>query len=94
MSSTTVGVRELKNRASALLRRTQKGETITVTDRGRPVALLVALRDDELAAAPARLRALAIAGRVAWSGGKPRGLERAPRVRGKSVASAVTEDRR
>lgn len=36
----TVGVRELRQRASELLRRVAEGETIEVTDRGRPVALL------------------------------------------------------
>ncbi len=35
-----VGVRELRQRASELLRRVEQGETIEVTDRGRPVALL------------------------------------------------------
>jgi prevent-host-death family protein len=37
---TTVGVRELRQRASELLRRVEQGETIEVTDRGRPVAVL------------------------------------------------------
>jgi prevent-host-death family protein len=37
---TRVGVRELRQRASELLRRVEAGETIEVTDRGRPVALL------------------------------------------------------
>lgn len=37
---TSVGVRELRQRASELLRRVEHGETIAVTDRGRPVALL------------------------------------------------------
>ena len=36
----TVGVRELRQRASELLRRVEEGETIEITDRGRPVALL------------------------------------------------------
>lgn len=36
----SVGVRELRQRASELLRRVALGETIEVTDRGRPVALL------------------------------------------------------
>ena len=35
-----VGVRELRQRASELLRRVEEGETIEITDRGRPVALL------------------------------------------------------
>lgn len=36
----TVGVRELRQRASELLRLVENGETIEITDRGRPVALL------------------------------------------------------
>jgi antitoxin (DNA-binding transcriptional repressor) of toxin-antitoxin stability system len=36
-----VGVRELRRQASAILRRVAAGETIEVTDRGRPVALLL-----------------------------------------------------
>lgn len=35
-----VGVRELRQRASELLRRVEQGETIEITTRGRPVALL------------------------------------------------------
>jgi prevent-host-death family protein len=37
----SVGVRELRRQASAILRRVAAGETVEVTDRGRPVALLV-----------------------------------------------------
>jgi len=36
----SVGIRELRQRASELLRQVQRGETIQITDRGRPVALL------------------------------------------------------
>ncbi len=39
----TVGIRELRQRASELLRRVEAGETIEVTDRGRPVAVLAPL---------------------------------------------------
>ena len=37
---TSVGVAELRQRASELLRRVEAGETIEITDRGRPVAML------------------------------------------------------
>ena len=37
---TRVGVRELRQRASELLRMVERGDTIEITDRGRPVALL------------------------------------------------------
>lgn len=36
----SIGVRELRQRASSYLRRVEAGETIEITDRGRPVALL------------------------------------------------------
>ena len=36
-----VGVRELRRDASGILRRVAEGETVEVTDRGRPVAVLV-----------------------------------------------------
>ncbi|MET0883531.1 MAG: type II toxin-antitoxin system prevent-host-death family antitoxin [Acidimicrobiales bacterium] len=37
---TSIGIRELRQRASQYLRRVAAGETFEVTDRGRPVALL------------------------------------------------------
>jgi prevent-host-death family protein len=40
-----VGVRELRQRASELLRRVEAGETFEVTDRGRPVAQLSPVRE-------------------------------------------------
>lgn len=43
----TVGVRELRQRASELLRRVEAGETIEVTDRGRPIAVLAPLPEAE-----------------------------------------------
>jgi prevent-host-death family protein len=36
----SVGIRELRQQASELLRRVEQGETIGITDRGRPVAVL------------------------------------------------------
>jgi prevent-host-death family protein len=43
----SVGIRELRQRASELLRRVEAGETIEVTDRGRPVAVLAPLPEAE-----------------------------------------------
>ena len=39
----SIGIRELRQQASKHLRDVERGETIEVTDRGRPVALLVPL---------------------------------------------------
>lgn len=39
-----VGIRELRQNASAVIRRVASGETVEVTDRGRAVARIVPLR--------------------------------------------------
>ncbi len=41
-----IGVRELRQHASRYLARVVTGETIEVTDRGRPIALLVPIHED------------------------------------------------
>ena len=45
---TSVGIRELRQRASDLLRLVEAGETVEITDRGRPVALLTPVPVDPL----------------------------------------------
>lgn len=42
-----IGVRELRQHASKYLARVARGETLEVTDRGRPVALLVPVTGDD-----------------------------------------------
>jgi prevent-host-death family protein len=59
----SIGVRELRQRASDVLRRAERGETFQVTDRGRPVALITPLR----AASPLEL--LRAAGEVSTATG-------------------------
>ena len=44
----TIGVRELRQNASKYLRRVAAGESITVTERGKPVAVLNPPPDDQL----------------------------------------------
>ncbi|MFD0200099.1 MULTISPECIES: type II toxin-antitoxin system Phd/YefM family antitoxin [Saccharothrix] len=42
----TIGVRELNQRTSAVLKRVRGGERITVTEHGEPVAYLVPVQSD------------------------------------------------
>lgn len=86
-----MGVRYLKDHLSATLERVRQGETVVVTDRQQPVAMLVQV---PFQGPSDLLKLLTRTGHVAWSGGKPRGLARPARVRGPSVAAAVVEDRR
>jgi len=86
-----VGIKVLKDHLSEYLRRAHEGERIVVTDRGAPVAVLAPLEEGK----EARLAwDLVRAGEATWSGGKPRGSENPPKVRGKMASEMVIEDRR
>lgn len=86
-----MGVRELKNRLSEFLRRVADGDRITVTDRGRPVAVLSPPAESPEGE---RVAAMVREGLARWGGGKPRGSARPPRIRGKPIARTVIEERR
>jgi prevent-host-death family protein len=86
----SMGVRELKGQLSRQLKRVQSGVSITITDRGKPIAVL----------SPAEARPslnwaykMVARGEAAWSGGKPKGLS--PRIpsRGKLMSDEILEDR-
>ena len=55
--SHTVGVRELKNRASAILERVEAGERITITRNDREIAQLIPMEPKSLPTLNDRLRA-------------------------------------
>lgn len=42
----SIGIRELRQNASRYLRQVERGETLEVTDRGRPVARLVPIPEE------------------------------------------------
>jgi len=86
-----IGIRDLKNKLSSILRRVRNGETVTITERNQPIAVLVPAATGE---SEKVLQQLVKAGRLAWSGGKPSGCKKPPRVGGPSVSGAVLEDRR
>ena len=85
-----VGVRELKSRLSEYLRRVKTGQTIVITDHGRPVGRIVpAERPLE-----ARLGAMIEAGALAWSGQKLEPMVPVAQVQADhSVADLLIEDR-
>ncbi len=83
-----VGIRELKNGLSQYLRRVQQGESLVVTERGRPVAHIVP------AGVPEDILRLIAQGRVTWSGGRFRPPGDVPRLRGgPSLSDSIAEDR-
>lgn len=58
----SVGLRELRQQTSAVLKRVRDGESIDVTDHGHPIARIVPLR-------PSALDQLVLEGRASEGGG-------------------------
>jgi prevent-host-death family protein len=92
MERTQVGIRELKNGLSRYVARVRRGEEIVVTDRGAPVARLVAVSASD------PLAALIDAGLVEPAQARRSRRLQQPRVRlrgrGPSMAAYVTRQRR
>jgi prevent-host-death family protein len=86
-----IGIRELKAHLSRHLKRVRSGARLIVTERGRSIATIHPVEPSGDVAWAHRMVA---EGRAQWSGGKPTGHPRPPRVRpGSAVADAVLEDR-
>ncbi len=86
-----IGVRELKGQLSRQLKRVQGGSRLTITDRGRPIAVLSPV---EAQAGVTWAWRMVADGKASWSGGKPRGLNPPVPARGKATSEMVIEDRR
>lgn len=90
VKKTTVGIRELKDKASSIIDRVEEGEAITVTKHGRPVAKIVST------STPPHLSSLIADGSVRPPEG-PRYLPAKPiklRGTGKGATEYVSEGRR
>ena len=89
--SKTVGAREFKTRLGTYLRRVQRGATLVVTDRGRPIAEVHPIRGvgDE----DAGLGELVALGVLARASDTPLRRFDPIRVKGRSVSEVLAEDR-
>jgi prevent-host-death family protein len=84
----SVGIKELKAHLSEFVERARQGRRVVVTDRGEPVAELIPLSRERQ-----NLAQLAAAGKLRWSGGKPKGL-RGLTAQGEPVSETVLQARR
>jgi len=90
MRETSVGTRELKNRLSQYLRRVKSGETVVITERGKPVGQIVPIQTD----LTSRLKKLADAGVVEWNGNpvpsyRPKAVNKSKRL----LSDLIAEER-
>lgn len=90
MGRVEVGIRALRQHLSEYIRLATEGnESITITDRGRPVARIVPAHQDDLS----DVWRLVDLKKATWSGELSRPPERRPSI-GMSVADLIIEDRR
>lgn len=86
----TTGIRELKEQLSAYIRRVKSGETIVITERGKPVGRLVPY-SDSLAD---KLEAMQEAGFIGWNGQLLGEVEPGVPNKGKQlISNLLLEDR-
>jgi len=90
LAAIEVGVRELKARLSAYVRKVKAGATIIITERGKPVGRIAALQSSPAA----RIADLAKSGQLCWNGKKF--FPRAARIRmrrNRKMSDIVMENR-
>ena len=87
----TVGVRELKNKLSSYLRQVKQGERVTITERGKVVAVIT----PPLEYTPsAEIVSMVQEEKATWSGGKPSGSAAPVKGKGKPISQTVIDERR
>lgn len=90
MNQARVGARELKVKLSEYLRRVKAGETILVTEHGKPIGQIVPIKPglDE------RILGMAAAGQAEWDGKKLEPYQpRAANQGGKLLSDWIVEER-
>ena len=91
MAQTTVGIRQLKAQLSRYLRQVEAGDTVVITDRGKPVGQIVPVAHG----VEQRLQQLVESGVVAWNGQKFKPHKPVGQIQGDvMVSDLLIEDRR
>lgn len=91
----TVGIKELKNRLTAYLRRTKQGEEVVVTERGKPIALIQPIESaPQIVSREARLAKLAAQGHIRLPSRKLLKKVRRVTAAGRPTSELILEDRR
>jgi len=91
MDEMRVGIRELKSKLSEYMRRVKSGQTIVVTEHGKPIGQIVPVK----ASLEERLNGMVAAGLAEWDGQKLKPYKSVAINRGeRQVSDLVVEDRR
>jgi prevent-host-death family protein len=87
----TIGIREFKENLGQYIRKVKTGEKLIITDRKKQIAVIMPIQK---ASKEEKIYQMIQCGLVSWSGGKPGGMPVRIASKGKSVSSAISEDRR
>ena len=90
MNDLTVGVRELKAQLSEYLRRVKSGQTILITERGKPIGWIV----PEERSLEERMHQLLKAGFISWNGERLPSREPGVVNRGSQLVSDLVSEGR
>jgi prevent-host-death family protein len=90
MIETTVGIRDFKARLSEYMRQVKKGQSIVITEHGKPVGRILPVE----MSLEERVEMLRKAGLVAWSGKKLRRIKPPAVNRGDKLVSDIVVELR
>lgn len=94
MIETTVGVRELKSQLSEYLRRVKAGDTIVITERGKPIGRIVPENAERQLMLGEKVQRLLDSGEMEWNGQEPEFIEPIPLIRTDVSASDIIVEMR
>jgi len=90
MDEMRVGTRELKSKLSEYMRRVKSGQTIVVTEHGKPIGQIVPVK----ASLEERMQGMVAAGLAVWDGQKLKPYKPVAINRGeRQVSDLVVDDR-
>lgn len=90
MQVTTVGIRELKAQLSQYLRQVKSGETIIITEWGKPVGRIIPIETS----LNEKIKTLISTGFVNWNGEKLTAVKPPAKTKGnKTISQLLLEDR-
>jgi len=90
MAEMRIGTRELKSKLSEYLRRVKAGETITVTEHGKPIGQIIPIKPT----LEERIQVMVAAGQAEWNGLKLSPYQPKATNKGKrQLSDLVVEDR-
>jgi len=86
----TIGIKKLRENLNEYIYKVKAGEKIVITDRKKEIAVITPIEKNDN---EDKIYQMVQHGTASWSGSKPSGMPVRVKSKGKSLSSAVIEDR-